>query len=472
MPKITLIGAGSLSFFSRLASDILTHETTCDAELALVDIDEQRLEYAGRIAERIFKEGGYENATCTMTTDRREALPGTDYVITSLLVGGNDAIHSEIDIPMKYGVNQCIGDTLTPGGIMRCLRTLPHQAGIAQDIMELCPDAVLLNYTNPMSMLCWGMYRLAPGIKLVGLCHSVQHLTHQWAERLDVPLEEVDWQVAGINHQAWLYKYSRNGEDLLPKMRELAVRPDIWLGDTVRMEYVKHFGIPVTESSGHCSEYSPWWRKRPELIEKYCPGGAWNGGGGFIKELYDRPDWEEQMEKMASWETPVDLECSSEFGSHIINACEGGKPVIIHGNVENTGLIDNLPDGCCVEVPVYVDKNGLQPMKVGKIPMHGAAINQTQINVQRLAVEATINADPELVFQAFCMDPLTAACLALDEIRDMVIELLEAQRFCLPAFEGKTLAKRPCMVGCTADSVEHHIDPGEERTEQGKEAGS
>ncbi len=464
MPKVVIVGAGSLVFSSRLTADILSFDQTRETEFALVDIDEERLAYASRIIERIFEGGGYDNASYTATTDRREALPGADYVISSLLVGGYEAIEKEIDISMRYGVDQCIGDTLNPGGILRCLRTLPHQAGIAQDIMELCPDALLLNYTNPMSMLCWGMYRQATGIKLVGLCHSVQHTTKQWAKRLGLAFADIQWKCAGINHQAWIYQYRKNGEDLLPRIRELAVQPEIWLGDAVRMEYVKHLGYPVTESSGHCSEYTPWWRKRQELIDKYCPDNdPWNGKSGFIKDLYARPDWKEQMERMASGEEPVNLERSHEYGSQIINACEGGDPVVIHGNVENTGLIDNLPEGCCVEVPIYVDRNGLQPMCVGELPMHLAAINRNQVTMQELAVEAAITADPELVFQAFSMDPLTATVLTLDEIREMTRELLEALAFCLPTFEGKQLSLKPYMVGSTAESVERHEDDAEKR---------
>ena len=230
MAKVVIIGAGSLVFSSRLTADILSFDQTRETEFALVDIDEERLAFASRIIERIFKEGGYDKASYTATRDRSAALPGADYVISSLLVGGYEAIEKEIDISMKYGVDQCIGDTLTPGGILRCLRTLPHQVGIAQDVMDLCPDAVLLNYTNPMSMLCWGMYRQAPGIKLVGLCHSVQGTTKQWAERLGLEIDDIQWKCAGINHQAWIYQYQKDGEDLIPMIRELAVQPEIWLG--------------------------------------------------------------------------------------------------------------------------------------------------------------------------------------------------------------------------------------------------
>jgi len=462
MPKIVIIGAGSLVFSSRLQADILSFENLRDTHFCLVDIDEERLGYAQRITERLLENGDYSEASFEATTERRQGLKGADYAITCLLVGGYEAIEAEIDIAKKHGVDQCIGDTLTPGGIMRCLRTLPHQVCIAQDIMELCPNAILLNYTNPMSMLCWGMYRAAPGIQLVGLCHSVQGTSKEWAKRLDVDLKDIDWLCAGINHQAWFYKFEKDGQDLLPLIRELAVDPNIWGGDTVRMEMVKHFGYPVTESSGHGSEYTPWWRKHPELIEQYCPGGSWNGGSGFIKELYARPKWKEDMEQMASGEKPISLERSDEYGSRIISAAEGGETVVIHGNVENTGLIDNLPDGSCVEVPVFVDRNGLQPMKVGKIPMANAAINQTQINVQRLAVEAALTRDPERVFQAFAMDPLTAACLTLDEIRAMASEIMEAQRFCLPEWEGIRIPEKPVLVGIQADEIEKHIDPAEQ----------
>lgn len=444
--KIVIIGAGSLVFSSRLTADLLTYDSMQEAHFALVDIDPERLEYAGRIVARILKEGDYTGASYSLHEDRRTALEDADYVISSLLVGGFAAIEQEIDIAKRYGVDQAIGDTLTPGGIMRCLRTLPAQTGIARDIMRICPDAPLLNYTNPMAMLCWGMYRAEPAIKLVGLCHSVQGATRQWASRLGIDFSEINFECAGINHQAWITRFEKDGEDLLPKIRALALEPKIWQRDTSRMEYVKHFGFPVTESSGHNSEYSPWFRKNEAMIERYCPGGSWNGAPGFIKTLYDRPDWRETMEKMANWERPVNLERSLEYGSQIINALAGGESALIHGNVRNDGLIDNLPDGCCVEVPCLVDKNGIQPLKVGALPEHLAAINRNQINTQQLAVEASMNADPERVFQAMAMDPLTAAVCTLDEIRAMTIELLDAHKQYLPPeLADKQLTAKPLM---------------------------
>lgn len=464
MTKIVIIGAGSLVFSSRLTADILTYEALKEAHIALVDVDEERLRYAGRIVERMLQEGGYSQARYSMTTDRQEALPGAKYVITSILVGGYEAIASEIEIPQKYGVDQAIGDTLTPGGIMRCLRTLPHQIAIAQDIARICPEALLLNYTNPMSMLCWGMYRAVPEIQLVGLCHSVQGTTQEWAKRLEMDIAEINYECAGINHQAWITRFEKGGTDLLPHIQKLAEEPRIWLGDSSRMEYIKHFGYPVTESSGHNSEYSAWFRKNPEMIEQYCPGGDWNGGSGFIKTLYNRPDWRETMEQMANWEKPVDLTRSLEYGSQIINAMEGGEAVIIHGNVRNEQLIDNLPAGCCVEVPCYVDQNGARPLKIGQLPLHLAAINRMQVNVQELAVEATLQQDAEMVFQAMCLDPLTASICTLDQIRSMTAELLEAHQKFIPEFQDKPLSSKPVMVGCFSEEIEQHHDPGESKS--------
>ena len=305
-PKIVIIGAGSLEFSSRLTADCLSYPALAGAHFALVDTDAERLSYAGRIFDRIVEAGGYE-ASCSLHSQVTEALPGAQFVIVSILVGGYEAIEAEIDIPMKYGVSQAIGDTLTPGGIMRCLRTLPVQTAIAQHIMALCPDALVLNYTNPMSMLCEGMLNAAPSLNLVGLCHSVQSTTEQWAKRLNQSMTDVTFACAGLNHQAWITRFEANAEDQLPAIRELAVNPEVWRSDTSRMEYIKHFGYPVTEASGHNSEYSSWFRKSEEDIERYCPGGGWNGGHGFIKSLYNRPDWRDTMERMANGEKPIDL---------------------------------------------------------------------------------------------------------------------------------------------------------------------
>lgn len=462
MAKIVIIGAGSLVFSSRLTADILTYPELEDSHIALVDIDSERLNFAEQIVKTIFKKGNYNKATVSAHSDRTEALADADYVIISILVGGYDAIEKEIDIPKKYGIDQCIGDTLTPGGIMRCLRTLPVLNNMIADIKRLCPKAHVLNYTNPMGMLSWGLLDEAKDLSYVGLCHSVQGTAEEWAKRLEIPLDEINYLCSGINHQAWFTKFEHNGKDLLPRIRELAVKPEIWYGDTARMEYIKHFGFPVTESSGHVSEYNPWFRKSERTIARYCQDefSEWNGGFGFIKTLYERPDWKEQMQKMADWEEPIDLERSHEYGSQIIYAIETGMPTVIYGNVQNEGYIDNLPYGSLVEVPCLVDKNGIQPVRTGELPAHLAAINKTQLNVQELAVRAVQSGDPELVFQAMAMDPLTAMSCTLDEIRAMTIELMEAHKKWIPVFKGRVPASRALVykekpVGL----VEKHIDP-------------
>lgn len=446
MKKIVIIGAGSLVFSSRLTADLLSYPLLADSHFALVDIDPERLDYAGQIVAKICEQGPYPEASYSLHEDRCEALKDADFVISSILVGGYETIQTEINIPKKYGVCQAIGDTLTPGGIMRCLRTLPIQTALCTDILRICPDALLLNYTNPMSMLCWGMIDACPAINLVGLCHSVQSTTEQWAQRLGKRVDKLQFRCAGINHQAWITEFQEGSVDLLPGIRRLAEDPDIWQNDSSRMEYIKHFGYPVTEASGHNSEYSPWFRKNDAMINRYCPGGSWNGAPGFIKELYNRPDWRETMQKMASWETPVSLDRSIEYGAQIIHAVCSDQEELIYGNVPNQGLIDNLPNDACIEVACQVDRQGIQPIAFGALPEHLAAINQNQINVQRLAVLASQNSDPEIVFQAMCLDPLTASILTLDEIRKMTGELLNAHQEVLPAgFSSRKLASKPLM---------------------------
>ncbi len=465
MAKVAIIGAGSLSFSRKLTIDILSHESLQDTTFALVDIDETRLNYAEKIASQLIIKGEFRNATVQATTDRREALKDADYVIISILVGGYDAIEKEIDIPRAYGINQCVGDTLTPGGIMRCVRTLPVLLDICSDICELCPRALVLNYTNPLSMLSWGICERFPDLNYVGLCHSVQATTREWADRLGHAYKEVCYDCAGINHQAWITRFENStGTDLLPRIRECVYNPSIWKGDSTRMEYLKHFGYPVTESSGHCSEYNPWFRKNETTISRYCDHSydKWNGEEGYIKKLYNRPDWERTMRDLTREETEVHFTRSIEYGSHIIRAHETNEPTIIYGNVKNHGIIENLPHDAIVEVACVVDKNGIQPMHYGFLPAHCAALNTTQINVQRLAVAATLNGDPERLFQAMALDPLTSMSCTLDEIRSMTRELMKAHKPYIPCMKGKLPEKKKVMYTATADSVERHIDPSEE----------
>lgn len=462
MPKVTIIGAGSLGFSRKLMIDILSYPELSDTQFSLMDVEPKRLEYAGKIADRIMQEGGYDKASWTATLDRREALKGADYVIVAILVGGYEAIELDVDIPMKYGVDQSISDTIGPGGVFRALRTIPQINGMCEDVVDICPDALILNYTNPMAILSWAVFDGVPEAKYIGLCHSVQGTANQWANRLDIPIAECNYQVAGTNHLAWFLKFEHKGEDLLPKIREKAVDPAVWKGDTTRCEYVKHFSHPVTESSGHNSEYAPWWRKNKKALARYCPDQPWNGRHAYIKELYDRPDWQDRMAKMASGETPMDLSRSHEYGSRIVHASWTNQPTLVYGSVPNTGLITNLPNGCAVEVPCYIDGNGIQPQFIGALPPQCAALNRMNINVQELTVRAALDTDPEAAFHAIAYDPLTAAVLTLDEIRDMVAEMFEAEAKFIPQFDGKALQRKVQLWSLnTPEDVEVHVDPGE-----------
>lgn len=434
MAKIAFIGAGSLEFSQRLMIDILSFPELRETTFALMDIDAKRLDYTRRVGERILREGDYP-ATITATTDRREALQGADYVITMILVGDIEVIRHDIEIPLKYGVDQCIGDTLGPGGVFRALRTIPVMLDICHDMEELCPDAWLLNYTNPMAMLCWAMNE-ATSIRNVGLCHSVQGTAWQLSQYIGSPWQEVSYWVAGINHQAWFLELKWKDRDAYPLLRPKIDDPEVYNKDTTRFEMLKHLGYFVTESSGHNSEYNPWFRKRPELLKKYTPGGGWNGGTGFILELYgtDRADYEEKLERIASGEDPLYLARSQEYGSYIIHSLETGEPRRINGNVRNDGLITNLPQGCCVEVPCLIDGHGINPCFVGNLPPHLAALNRSNIAVQEMAVKAALNSDRRMAFHAVAADPLTAAILSLEEIQRMVDEMFEAEARWLPSF--------------------------------------
>jgi len=434
MTKIAFIGAGSLQFSQRLMIDILSFPELQETTFALMDIDAKRLEYTRRVGERILREGNYP-ARIEVTTDRRQALEGADYVVTMLLVGDINVIRSDIEIPLKYGVDQCIGDTLGPGGVFRALRTIPVMLDICRDMEELCPDAWLLNYTNPMAMLCWAIND-ATGIRNVGLCHSVQGTAWQLSQYIGAPWEEVSYWVAGINHQAWFLELKWKGRDAYPLLRSKIDDPEVYGKDTARFEMFKHLGYFVTESSAHNSEYNPWFRKRPDLLKRYTPGGGWNGGTGFILDLYDtdRADYEDKMERTASGEEPLFLARSMEYASFIIHSLETGVPRRINGNVRNDGLIGNLPDGCCVEVPCLVDGHGITPCFVGDLPVQLAALNRSNIAVQEMAVCGALNRDRRTAFHAVAADPLTAAVLSLEEIRQMVDEMFEAEARWLPSF--------------------------------------
>ena len=430
MAKIAFIGAGSVVFSENLLGDVLSFPELGESHIALMDIDEARLSTAERMAKKVGQALG-ANPKVTAHLNRREALEGADYIINSIQVGGFEpATMLDFEIPKKYGLRQSIGDTLGIGGIMRGLRTIPVLLDICRDIEELCPNAQLLNYSNPMAMLCWAVNR-ATKVKMVGLCHSVQGTAWQLASDLQLPLLEIDYLCAGINHMAFYLKFEYKGEDLYPRLMkrvEEDTQPDF---NRVRYEMMKRLGYFVTESSEHFAEYVPHFirRDRPDLLNKF----------EWIIDEYPRrcrvqiERWQEMKERYES-DDPISVKRSNEYGSLIIHSMETGQPRVIYGNVQNNSLISNLPSDCVVEVPCLVDKCGVQPTQIGALPPQLAAIIQTNINVQSLTVEAALKGKREHIYQAAMLDPHTAAELTLDEIWSMVDDLLEAHKPYLPKY--------------------------------------
>jgi alpha-galactosidase len=436
MTKIAFIGAGSLGFTRGLVRDILTFPLLEDATLALMDIDAERLEFSQQAVQRIVDLGNYP-AKVEATMDRVEALKGADAVVVTILAGGTDVWRYDIEIPKKYGVDTNIGDTRGPSGIFRALRTIPVMLGIVKDMEAHCPDAVMLNYTNPMAMLCRAMQRES-FIQLTGLCHSVQGTAVMLARWIGAPMDEITYTCAGINHQAFYLDYAWNGQDAYPLIREALKQPDIYNEEIVRNEMFLHLDYYVTESSGHNSEYNWWFRKRPDLIEKYCiHGTGWNPGeyAYILKEYQKREDtWKDEARKWFAEDTPISLERGHEYAASIINALKGGEIYHFNGNVPNTGLITNLPDSACVEVPVFVDKAGLHAVHVGELPPQLVALVHINTMIEEMAVEAALVGDPRLIFHAIAYDPLTASVLSLAEIKDMVNEMFQQNRHHLPQF--------------------------------------
>jgi alpha-galactosidase len=438
MTKITFIGAGSLGFTRNLVRDLLTFPLLEDATLSLMDIDAERLDFAQKSVQRIVDLGNYP-AKVEATMDRAEALKGADFVLVTILAGGTDVWRYDIEIPKKYGVDTNIGDTRGPSGIFRALRTIPVMLDIARDMERYCPDAVMLNYTNPMAMLCRALQR-ETDIQLTGLCHSVQGTARMLARWIGAPPDEITYTCAGINHMAWYLKYEWNGQDAYPLIRQaITENPEIYNEEIVRNEMFLHLDRYVTESSGHNSEYNWWFRKRPDLIEKYCTHGTgWNPGeyAYIVKAYRKREDtWREAAKKWFASDTPISLERGHEYAAYIINALKGGDPFEFNGNVANTGLVTNLPANACVEVPVWASRKGLSPVHVGALPPQCAMLTNLSATIEEMAVEAALTGDPRLVFQAIAHDPLTAAVLSLAEIEEMVNEMFEQNREYLPQFE-------------------------------------
>lgn len=436
--KIVFIGAGSLGFTRTLVRDLLTFPAFQDATLALVDIDEERLDFAKSAVEKIIKAGNYP-AKIVATLNRSEALEGADGVVCTILAQGVEVWRNDIEIPKKYGVDINVGDTRGPAGIFRALRTIPVMLDICKDIEKYAPRAVFLNYTNPMAMLCRAMQTVSK-VNVVGLCHSVQGTARMLAEWIGAPMDEITYFCAGINHQAWFLDFKWNGEDAYPLIREaITTKPEIYNQEQVRNEMFLHLGYYVTESSGHNSEYNAWFRKRPDLIEKYCiHGTGWNPGeyAYILKEYLGREDtWKDDVKHWLE-DAPVDLKRSGEFAAYIFNAIIGdGTMFEFNGNIRNFGLIDNLPCGACVEVPIVASKRGFSPIRVGTLPPQVALLNYINSTCEELAVEGSLTGDPMKVFHAVCYDPLTSAVLSLAEIKDMVNEMFEANKDWLPQFK-------------------------------------
>lgn len=443
MPKkIAFIGAGSFGFTRNLVRDILTFPALRDTTIALMDIDAERLPYIKQAIDKIVAAGNYP-AKVIATEDRIEALKDADGVAITILQGGVQVWRHDIEIPKKYGVDINVGDTRGPSGIFRALRTIPVMLDIARDIERYCPQAVVLNYTNPMAMLCRAVQGEYPELQISGLCHSVQGTAGILARWIGAPMEEITYLCAGINHQAWYLEYKWNGKDAYPLIREaVTTRPEIYNEEQVRNEMFLHLDYYVTESSGHNSEYNAWFRKRPDLIEKYCTHATgWNPGvyAYILNEYLQREHgWKE---KITEWleKDEVKLDRGHEYASSIFNAVIGDHQIFeFNGNVRNLGLIDNLPEGACVEVPVYADKRGLQPIHVGPLPAQLAILNNISSRCEELAVEGALVGDPRMIFHAICMDPLTSAVLSLAEIKQMVDEMFQMNKDFLPHFKHLT----------------------------------
>ena len=458
MAKITIIGAGGFVFPLRLIGDLLSFPALRDSTLCLMDLSPDRLARNAEAARELVAHHRLPTRV-EATTERRDALRGADYVIITFQVGGVDSYRHDVEIPRRYGVDQTVGDTVGPGGVFRFLRSVTAYDDIAADVHELCPDAQIINYANPMAMATG--YLCGLGLTAVGLCHSVQNTTRMLARALDVPYEEVSYVSAGINHQAWILSFRHGHTDLYPRLREVmgarhlrapgsagpadgslpedALPEDLGdhsgaaAGDSnyeggnerVRTTIMDTFGYFQTESSHHASEYLPYFRKTPAMVTENIPQ-RWD-----YYEICTAHDDDGQAEDLLA-RLKADLVPSVEYGAMIVNSMETGQPSVVYGNVPNRGLIANLPADACVEVPCLVDASGVQPTAVGALPPQCAALNQTNINVQRLAVEAARTGSREHVYHAVALDPLTAALLTLDQVRAMVDELVDAHAALLP----------------------------------------
>lgn len=439
MTKIAFIGAGSLGFTASLVRDILSFPLLQDAHIALMDIDAERLDFSYRTVVKLIA-AGKSPAKVTATLDRVEALSGADVVLTTILAGNTDVWRHDIEIPKKYGVDINVGDTRGPAGIFRFLRTIQPMMDIVHDMEKVCPKAVLLNYTNPMAMLISAIQKQT-FIPVTGLCHSVQGTAMMLADWIGAPYDEIDYLCAGINHMAWYLEYRWKGQDAYPLIHQaITTRPEVYQQEIVRNEMYLALGKYVTESSGHNSEYNWWFRKRPDLIEKYCiHSTGWNPGEyAYILKEYQRTEktWKNGVRVSLDKEvTTSDLARGHEYAAYIINALSGGEPFKFNGNVLNTHLVTNLPENACVEVPVFADHAGFHPVHVGALPPECALLTGLSSGIEEMAIAGSLQGDPSLIYRAICHDPLTAAVLSLAEIRQMTNELFATHQTYLTQFK-------------------------------------
>lgn len=430
MKKIAFIGAGSLQFTSSCVRDLLTFPAFAECEFALMDTNAANLANIKKIVEKIIENMDCRGCKVTATQNRIEALKGADGVLCTVFNGDIDIWQYDITVPKKYGIDINIGDTRSVSGIFRALRNIPLMLDICADIKKYCPRAVFLNYTNPMSMLCTAMQRYTD-VEVTGLCHSVQGTIGMLAQWLDIPKDEIVYKCMGVNHQAFYTVLEHNGENLYPELKKLLENPKYLNKEQVRNEMFLKLGYYVTESSGHNSEYNQWFRKRPDLIEKYCTHGTnWNPGE-YAYSLNSRRERSKNPQKQYDeWFTQeFRKEKSQEYAADIFNARLGdGKPFVFNGNVINNGSIPNLPNDVCVEVPVVADRMGFKTTVAGPLPEHLAILVNTTARIESLAVEAAMQKSKEMVYRAVYMDPLSSAVCSLDEIKNMCDELFEINK--------------------------------------------
>ncbi|MCA1902020.1 MAG: alpha-glucosidase/alpha-galactosidase [Candidatus Hydrogenedens sp.] len=433
MSKICFLGAGSTVFAKNVLGDCMHVEALRDATVALLDIDPERLGESERMVKNLNRTLGADmKIESYLAEDADKAFKDANYIVNAIQVGGYEPCTViDFEIPKKYGLRQTIGDTLGIGGIFRALRTIPVMLKYCEVIEKVAPDALLLNYTNPMAMVTGAILK-ATSVRTVGLCHSVQVCAPQLCLMLELPDDNLQWRIAGINHQAWLLEVKRDGKDLYPEIKRRAELPEYRWKDTIRFEIMKRFGYYVTESSEHNAEYVPWFikSKAPQLIDEFnIPLDE------YPKRCIAQIEaWKYIRDELTSLDKPLSHERTHEYASYILEAIETGKPFTFGGNVLNYGLITNLPYKCCVEVMCVADRSGITPTYVGDLPVQCAGLNRTNINVQEVTIEAVLTGKKEHIYQAAMLDPHTSAELTIDEIVHLCDDLIEAHGSWLPEF--------------------------------------